>query len=108
MDRASYRGKMFALVALCLGLLLLAGCGGSDSAAGCSAGESGESIDLENSGLTCEHANALVNVLPDMKGAQSTGSPGDEWICAYAPEGQLPVRIRCRQGQKRFTALSAN
>ena len=94
-----------ALAAVVLGIGGLVGCGGSEASADCSAGEPGESIDLETSGLTCAHANALVNVLPEIKAAQKVGSRGDEWTCIYVPESQLPVRIRCRQQRKRFVLL---
>jgi hypothetical protein len=86
--------------------LAVAGCGsGEDLSSGCSFGEPGESIDLENSQLTCEEANAMLNVLPAVRRPQMVGPPDNQWRCTYLPESELPRRIVCSQEKKRLASL---
>jgi len=95
-------------LAICLSGLLLAGCGGSDSGSGCAAEEPGERIELHNSGIECEEASALVNVLPDIKRPQKVGSGKDIWLCAYLPERYQPIKIRCSRGKRFFTLVESD
>lgn len=102
--------KAVAVIALAVGLscLLVAGCGGSGSDAGCGVEERGERIDLHNSGIECEEASALVNVLPDTKRPQKVGSGKDVWVCTYMPERYQPIKIRCSQDKRFFTLVDTD
>jgi hypothetical protein len=100
------------VVAIALAISLsgfpLAGCGGSDSDSACGAEEPGERIELHNSGIECDEASALVNVLPDITRPQKVGSGKDIWVCTYLPERYQPVKVRCSQGKRFFTLVDTD
>lgn len=90
---------------LCLAGLILAGCSGSGDTSGCGFSEQGERVDLRGSGIECGEANALLNVLLDIKRPQIVKSGQDRWVCVFLPENRLPVRARCHRGARSFTLL---
>lgn len=102
--------RAFAAVALAVGLscLVVTGCEGSGSDSGCGAEESGERIELHNSGIGCEEANALVNVTANRNGPQKIKSGNEVWVCTYLPARYLPIRIRCIQGKRFFTLVDTD
>ncbi len=109
MTSASHGLSVTAIaLAVGLGCMFVAGCGGSSRDAGCGTGEPGERIDLHNSGIQCEEANALINILPNIKRPQEVRSDSEVWMCTYLRARYLPVRIRCSQGKRFFTLVDTD
>lgn len=101
--------RSFLSVAV-IGLIccVFAGCGSSGETGGCPTEEPGERIELHTSGLECEEASALVNVLPNTPRPQKVGSGADAWVCTYLPARYQPVKVRCNQGKRFFTLVDTD
>src|SRR5690349_7111331 len=93
-----------SLVALCV-IFGLAGCsdGQSSQAGGCQDWESGDSVLLQNSGLSCEEALGIYYLLPsDSRRVREIDGGGDVWSCRGFPESQSGIRFRCVMGKRHF------
>lgn len=96
--------------------MVLVGCGSSGSAvpglgasedmANCRIpvpGATSDRIQIENSGIPCQQAAAMVLLLTSGRSAQLVKAGGVTWTCVSLPRSMGPLEVRCRDGRRHFT-----